>query len=252
MIKNIAFEARLSALDLTPIINKLTDEREDICWSSERVLRVAESYRQYLSLKFYFPSETIVPTKEVDTFWHTHILDTRKYAKDCDSLFGSFLHHFPYFGSRGVEDRRNLEQAFSQTRELYRLCFNSDPGLLRNDLDSWAAGCNPDEIRAAGCNPDEIRAAGCNPDEIRAAGCNPDEIRAAGCNPDEIRAAGCNPDEIRAAGCNPDEIRAAGCNPDEIRAAGCNPDEIKFQPNSFGMNLKILNLVCRKVTECAN
>jgi hypothetical protein len=200
MIKDIGFEDRLSALDLTPIINKLIDKREDVSWSRERAFRVAESYRQYLSLNFYFPSEIIVPTKEVDTFWHTHILDTRKYAKDCNSLFGFFLHHFPYFGSRGVEDKCNLEYEFLKTRNLYKLCFNSDPGILQNDL-----------IRAAGCNPDEIRAAGCNPAEIRAAGCNPAEIRAAGCNPAEIRAAGCNPDEIRAAGCNPAEIMLDAC-----------------------------------------
>jgi hypothetical protein len=35
------------------------------------------------------------PSQDVDEFWHTHILDTEKYAGDCGSYFGRFIHHHP-------------------------------------------------------------------------------------------------------------------------------------------------------------
>ncbi len=55
----------------------------------------------------------------VDKFWHQHILDTRKYAEDCERIFGFFFHHFPYFGMRGAEDKANLDSCFTETNELF-------------------------------------------------------------------------------------------------------------------------------------
>ena len=51
-------------------------------------------------------------------FWHCHILDTKKYADDCQHALGFFLHHFPYFGMRGEEDSQNLRRAFEETLTL--------------------------------------------------------------------------------------------------------------------------------------
>ena len=36
-----------------------------------------------------------IPSKIVDDVWHTHILYTKKYAADCQKIFGYFLHHEP-------------------------------------------------------------------------------------------------------------------------------------------------------------
>jgi hypothetical protein len=46
--------------------------------------------------------------KIVDEIWHQHILDTHAYHRDCDAIFGSYLHHFPYFGMRGDADAQAL------------------------------------------------------------------------------------------------------------------------------------------------
>ena len=43
-----------------------------------------------------------------------HILDTRAYSRDCEFLFGRFLHHFPYFGMRGDADRAALDRTFRE------------------------------------------------------------------------------------------------------------------------------------------
>jgi hypothetical protein len=66
---------------------------------------------------------SVVPTHDIDEFWHQHILDTRKYAEGCQNALGQFLHHFPYFGMRGDEDRNNLDKSFRQTRELHAQLF---------------------------------------------------------------------------------------------------------------------------------
>src|SRR5262249_49602408 len=94
----------IQALDLDPIKLKLMDPEEGQGWSREYVDRVEIAYRRFLTLLVKFPDETIAPTKDVDKFWHGHILDTMKYAEDCERVFGYFLHHFPYFGMRGERD----------------------------------------------------------------------------------------------------------------------------------------------------
>ena len=93
--------AAIAALDLDPIKLKLMDPEEGQGWSREYVERMEVAYKRYLTLLAKFPEETIAPTKDVDKFWHAHILDTMKYAEDCERTFGYFLHHFPYFGMRG-------------------------------------------------------------------------------------------------------------------------------------------------------
>jgi hypothetical protein len=46
------------------------------------------------------------PTKDIDMFWHAHILDIHHDEADCDRIFGYFLHHNPHFGSNGEQNWR--------------------------------------------------------------------------------------------------------------------------------------------------
>lgn len=62
----------------------------------------------------------------MDIFWHYHILDTAKYAEDCNEIFGYFLHHYPYFGMNGKQDALNLNNAFEETQILYKDHFLSE------------------------------------------------------------------------------------------------------------------------------
>jgi hypothetical protein len=70
-----------------------------------------------------FPGGTIAPVVDVDEFWHYHILNTRKYAADCQEIFGYFLHHFPYAGMRGEDDEKALARAGDWTRQMYEETF---------------------------------------------------------------------------------------------------------------------------------
>src|SRR3989475_3918868 len=95
------------------------DPEEGQGWSREYVNQMAIEYKRFLTLSVKYSEETIAPSKDVDKFWHGHILDTMKYAEDCQNVFGYFLHHFPYFGMRGEEDAANLAEAGRTTQRLY-------------------------------------------------------------------------------------------------------------------------------------
>lgn len=118
-------------LDLGPIKVKLMEQEEGEGWSVEQVNVTEKWYKRFLFLNLKYLSHSIVPSKEVDIFWHYHILDTIKYAEDCDEIFGYFLHHFPYFGMRGVEDAQNLEKSFAQTQILFLTEFGESIADLR-------------------------------------------------------------------------------------------------------------------------
>jgi hypothetical protein len=110
--------AAIEALDLEPIKFKATRPEDGYGWSPEHAERMAQSYRRYLMLQAKYPEVTLAPDQDTDRFWHMHILDTRKYAADCETVFGEFLHHFPYLGTRGEDDARALDEAFARLQAL--------------------------------------------------------------------------------------------------------------------------------------
>lgn len=111
--------AAIRALDLDPIKVKLMEADEGQGWSREYADRMEVAYKRFLTLLVTHPETTVAPSKEIDKFWHAHILDTMKYADDCQQVFGYFLHHFPYFGLRGADDAAQLAQAGQEMERLY-------------------------------------------------------------------------------------------------------------------------------------
>ncbi len=113
------------ALDLDPIKFKLMDKKEGEGWTRAEADRHELEYKRFLALLAKYPNEPIAPSSTVDKFWHGHILDTMKYAEDCERVFGYFVHHFPYFGMRGAEDAANLASAAERTQHLYAQEFGA-------------------------------------------------------------------------------------------------------------------------------
>lgn len=114
------------ALDFKKLKWKLTKSSE-ATWT-EQLSDFAEiEYKKFLTLKMLYPKVSLVPSKLIDKFWHEHILDTKSYAKDCDKLFGHFIHHYPYFGIYGDEDQQALQASFEDTIALYEKHFGKYP-----------------------------------------------------------------------------------------------------------------------------
>jgi hypothetical protein len=142
--------AAIGALDLEPIKFKLMDPEEGEGWSRPHVDQMELAYKRFLTLFVTHPEETLAPSKDVDKFWHGHILDTLKYAEDCEKVFGYFLHHFPYFGMRGAEDAANQARAAEATRRLYSQEFGGSEsaaycGAIRAENAAYCGAVKRDE-----------------------------------------------------------------------------------------------------------
>ena len=88
-------------------------------WTLEQVDQIEERYRYYLQMiRNEKGQEPIAPTRDVDVFWHHHILDTAKYMEDCQQLFGAYIHHFPYSGVFGGEDAHKQQTRVAATNRL--------------------------------------------------------------------------------------------------------------------------------------
>lgn len=118
-----SLDSAIATLDLDPIKVKLTHPESGAGWTREYADVVELEYRRFLFLMKKFPNEETAPSADVDTFWHYHILDTMKYAAECERVFGYFLHHFPYLGMRGEEDFVALAVAGNRMQELYEQTF---------------------------------------------------------------------------------------------------------------------------------
>lgn len=133
------------AMDFTMVKLKIQDAEEGLGWTAEKCNEAEIAYKRFMGLKRTYPDKDIVPHKMVDVFWHQHILDTQKYAEDCQNIFGYFMHHFPYFGMKDEQDMQNLIDAFEETKELYNRHFNEN-------FAGEAPKCNSPKCRTA-CKP---------------------------------------------------------------------------------------------------
>lgn len=120
MISQLAY-APIAALDLSSIRTRLMHPHAGLGWSETRTRAAERDYRQFLLLAKTTPAAEASPTADVDAFWHFHILDTVKYARDCSTVFGYFLHHKPDPDPDGADaiarHRRLRASVRSRTRQ---------------------------------------------------------------------------------------------------------------------------------------
>jgi len=119
------------ALDLQSVRDAMIEKHG---WTGERADAAQVEYVRFLSLLQKKPGFMLVPwldsngRDDLDQFWHQHILDTEKYAADCNALFGRMIHHDPHVlrGSREEKD------AVEKTRRLYTRAPSSFPNVKRD------------------------------------------------------------------------------------------------------------------------
>jgi hypothetical protein len=124
MSKQAEFAA-IAALDLGRIKTKLCHVESGEGWGPARADAAEAQYRRFLHLMKAYPDEQTVPSVEVDTFWHYHILDTMKYAADCAAVFGYFLHHDPAVGLAGSSEAPERARRAARMEELYAATFGN-------------------------------------------------------------------------------------------------------------------------------
>jgi hypothetical protein len=212
----------IEALDLTPIKFKATrsEDGDGYGWSPQYADRMELAYKRYLILHAKYPEMTLAPERDIDRFWHMHILDTRKYAADCEATFGHFLHHFPYLGLRGEGDEQALQDAFDAMQRLYAEEFGEPMGAAKRDA-AWCSVENP-QAKAAWCSIEQPQvqatAAWCSIEQpqAKAAWCSIEQPKA------QAKAAWCSIEQPKgeAAWCSVETaIKAAWCSVESPRSA---------------------------------
>jgi hypothetical protein len=120
----------IQALDLESVKVRAMDPELGEGWTREYADSIETAYRTYLTMLVKYPdhAEDILLSKDVDEFWHTHILQTMKYADDCEAVFGQFLHHSPHIGEVTPADHEHRARQAEKTRNLYEKEFGSALG----------------------------------------------------------------------------------------------------------------------------
>lgn len=136
LINQKGIDPAIANLDLEMVKMKLREPEEGENWIHDQGNSAEVEYKRYLNLcKKY--GKGIVPNKIMDKFWHYHILDTKAYHKDCDTVFGHYLHHFPYFGMRGEQDEKDLENGWLLTKQRYLETFNEEISRENQEMKCW-------------------------------------------------------------------------------------------------------------------
>lgn len=106
----------IKTMDLSMIENKMI---QSYGWRANEAKQAKILYKNYLFLRLKYPTESLPPSKDIDEFWHNHILDTKKYREDCQAIFGHFFDHYPYFGMDEYSTKQDLEFAFEKIQRLH-------------------------------------------------------------------------------------------------------------------------------------
>lgn len=104
---------RIEAIKLDDIVASVARKQQ---WTLEKAAAVEREYRLFLWVSFLTPGQSLVPTCDVDKLWHGHLLDTERYARDCQSALNRFLHHRPLYGRPGERERLRKQYEFTRTR----------------------------------------------------------------------------------------------------------------------------------------
>lgn len=129
--------AKIEQIDLTPHGYKLNKEYG---WSMDKINHTIPLYQKWLAMQVIYEDLSFAPSSLIDEFWHAHILDTKKYYKDCMEICGHMIHHYPYFGLTDHETEKDLEAGFELTKKLFEYHFGIN-SLGYNSKEAASCGC---------------------------------------------------------------------------------------------------------------
>lgn len=118
----------IQALDLSYIVQAMCASHYPLPrWVKDDAEKCCQLYKNFLLLHKKHEGESLVPTREIDEFWHNHILYTKQYFADCKAIFGHYLHHHP---AAPQDDLSQLAKAFLRTKEFYQIEFGEPLTLI--------------------------------------------------------------------------------------------------------------------------
>lgn len=123
----------LQQLDLGYIRRKMCSPSYPLPrWQPELAATCEKLYKRFLWLIAKYPDERLVPTRDIDEFWHNHILYTSEYMHDCQAIVGKYIHHFPS-DPDDEQELAKLVPQFKRTQEIYLQEFGEPLQVLVRD-----------------------------------------------------------------------------------------------------------------------
>ncbi len=80
--------------------------------TEEYITRGIFALKQYYASALFDPSNGHAISKEIDPFWHVHMLFSKEYQGFCEAVVGEFMHHKPL--------ERSSKKEMAKARRLYR------------------------------------------------------------------------------------------------------------------------------------
>jgi len=147
--------AAIQALDVESVKVRLMDPVRGEGWTREHADAIEIAYKNFLTMLVKYPedAEQIAMSEDTDEFWHTHILQTRKYADDCQAVFGDFLHHSPHLEDITPAYLEEKNASVEKTRLLYEKEFGADMDA------AWSGGVKTADVAASAASIQVGRAA---------------------------------------------------------------------------------------------
>lgn len=96
-------------------------------WTDEQRRQSLDRYLKWLRLKQMNPTRRLAPTRDIDMFWHLHMLAPVAYHRDCMTLFGRVLDHDGGFGNT-PDELPELQRVFGETARLWENAYNEPYG----------------------------------------------------------------------------------------------------------------------------
>ena len=135
-----ALEQRINGVDWESLLRRCVRR---LGWSGARANDVLAAYQQFLELKINtadFDASILSPPLLVDEMWHLHVLDTKRYKRDCEAMVGrrgpaTFIHH----DADGDEDTAARNARVAATKLAYRSRFGEAPPLPLWSFDAGEA-----------------------------------------------------------------------------------------------------------------
>lgn len=107
-------------------------------WSEAEALQSVNRYEKLFRL--FGKGSSIVPTKEIDSVWHLHMLDPVSYYEDCMGCHGKIIGHNPALkGSQ--EEKGKLQSMFFITSDLWKETYGEEYAGSAADCDGPDHAC---------------------------------------------------------------------------------------------------------------
>jgi len=119
----VQFDDALPALGVDLLAASYRSDTFPADWSSEAREAAHLRYRKWLGLIRRHPRVRMAPTRDIDLFWHLHMLAPVAYVGDCTRLFGYVLDHDGGFG-KGDGELPVLQHVFDQTAACWEAEYN--------------------------------------------------------------------------------------------------------------------------------